>query len=218
MTFQAIDTQYIIDTAIGAASRAGLEMSLVRGHKGVIQGFYGESLLLPDQSVVKPMLFLRNVNDGGHALMIGVGLYRMVCSNGLTFGDDFFSRRIIHREGITLSNFLLNLDADLTDAFQIAAEFYADKVKELISIGVAENQGIQIVGSLNLPNNVKDNAIFNWTNPSRDEDSSRTLWTLYNVVNEANRKRSNSTNSFDRELGLLTHMEALYTHEMKKVA
>jgi hypothetical protein len=45
--------------------------------------------------------------------------------------------------------------------------------------------------------------------PSRQEDAPRNLWSLYNVVNESNRVRSNSVQAFNREISMLENIEAL---------
>lgn len=211
--FQAIDTNFLTSTAINSANKAGLELTWSNTYKGVMTATYGDTIVGPDGSKLKPMLFLRNINDGGHALMIGVGLYRSVCMNGLTVGDDLFSRRIIHRKGTTLDNFLANLEKDLTDAFHIAADTYMDKLINLHDTEITDNQAIQIIGSLNLSDNIKYYAIYSWLKP-RIEDSKRSLLSLYNIVNEQNRRKSNSTAAFDRELSLLQHIEALHEHEL----
>lgn len=215
MVFQAIDTNFLLSTVNQTATRAGLDLTYVQGHKGVTQAHFGDTVVSPDGSKVRPMLFLRNINDGGHALMLGVGLFRFVCMNGLVVGDNFFSRRIIHRKGKTLDEFLTNLEKDLTDAFHIAADYYQDVLEELYNTPVSDTQAVQIIGSLNIPDTAKQYAMYYWFNP-RTEDSHRTLLSLYNVVNEMNRRKSNSSNSFDRELGLLQHIEGLHQFELQK--
>lgn len=215
-TFQAIDTQFLISTIYSSAAANGLELTVRPGYKGVQSFSYGDTIVGPDGSKMQPQLFLRNINDGGHALMIGVGIYRHVCMNGLVVGDDFFSRRIIHRKGQTLDNFLTYLEKDLTDAFRIAADYHMDKLTELYNTAVSDSTAMQIIGSLSLPTGVIDSAIYSWANP-RAEDKGANLFSLYNIVNEANRRRSNSTNAFDRELGLLQHIEALHDHEISTI-
>jgi hypothetical protein len=75
---------------------------------------------------------------------------------------------------------------------------------------------MQIMGSLNLSDTIRTGAMLSWINP-RAEDKGGNLYSLYNIVNESNRRGSNSTNAFDRELGLLQHIEALYEHEISTV-
>lgn len=212
-TFQAIDNQFLISTIYASAKANGLELTTRPSYKGVQSFSYGDIITGPDGSKMQPQLFLRNINDGGHALMIGVGVYRFVCANGLVVGDDFFSRRIIHRKGQTLDNFLIHLEKDLTDAFRIAADYYMEKLTELFNTKISDHTAVQIIGSLSLPTGVIDSAIYSWAKP-RVEDQGSNLFSLYNIVNEANRRRCNSTQAFDKELGLLQHIEALYAHEL----
>jgi hypothetical protein len=209
MTFQAIDTQLIIDQANASAAKAGLTLNWVRGYKGMLQAYFGDKVQT-DSGAVSPMLFLRNINDGGHALMIGVGMFRFVCMNGLVVGDNFYSRRIIHRSGPTLDEFLGNLDKNLDSAFEMAASMdLAGLVEEYSSRQVTEQQGLEVLASLPLPRGVVDGAIYRWLAPNRVEDTPRTLWSLYNIANEANRVRSSSTSAFNREVNLLDDIEAL---------
>lgn len=212
-TFQAIDNQFLISTIYASAKANGLELTMRPSYRGVQSFSYGDIIQGPDGSKMQPQLFLRNINDGGHALMIGVGIYRHVCMNGLVVGDDFFSRRIIHRKGQTLDNFLTYLEKDLTDAFRIAADYHMDKLTELFNTGISDHTAMQIIGSLSLPSAVIDSAIYSWAKP-REEDKGSNLFSLYNIVNESNRRRSNSNQAFDKELGLLQHIEALYAHEI----
>lgn len=207
--FQAIDTDMIINQANASATKAGIQLNWVRGYKGMLQAYFGDRINTP-QGAVSPMLFLRNINDGGHALMIGVGLFRFVCMNGLVVGDNFYSQRVIHRSGPTLDQFLANLDKNLDAAFETAASMDIEgMVESMVSRTVTEREGIEVLASLPLPQGVVDTAIFRWVMPSRAEDAPRNLWSLYNVVNESNRVRSKSAQAFDREVSLLENIEAL---------
>jgi len=207
--FQAIDTDMIINQANASATKAGIQLNWVRGYKGMLQAYFGDRINTP-QGAVSPMLFLRNINDGGHALMIGVGLFRFVCMNGLVVGDNFYSQRVIHRSGPTLDEFLGNLEKNLDAAFETAASMDIEgMVDAMVSREVTEQQGIEVLASLPLPQGVVDTAIFRWVMPSRQEDAPRNLWSLYNVVNESNRTRSKSVQAFDREVSLLENIEAL---------
>lgn len=215
MTFQAIDTQLIIDQANASAAKAGLTLNWVRGYKGMLQAYFGDKVQT-DSGAVSPMLFLRNINDGGHALMIGVGMFRFVCANGLVVGDNFYSRRIIHRAGPTLDEFLTNLDKNLDAAFETAASMdLAGMVEEYSARQVTEQQGIEVLASLPLPRNVVDSAIYRWIAPVREEDTPRNVWSLYNIANEANRVRSSSTSAFNREVNLLDDITALLDFNSK---
>jgi hypothetical protein len=209
MTFQAIDTNMIINQANASATKAGIQLNWVAGYKGVLQAYFGDRVQT-EGGTVSPMLFLRNVNDGGHALMIGVGLFRFVCSNGLVVGDNFYSQRVIHRAGPTLDQFLINLDKNLDAAFETAATMDIEgMVNRLIEKQITEQQGIEILASLPIPQGATDRAILDWVRPVRKEDAPRNLWSLYNVANEANRVKSRSVNAFGREISLLGDIEAL---------
>lgn len=214
MVFQAIDTQLVLDSVNRFANANSIQLDLKYHGKGIYKGQFGETIEGPDGSPIRPMLFLRNINDGGHAFMIGVGLYRFVCANGLVVGESFYNQRIIHREGPTMNDFLMNLDNRLNNAFQIAAEDFTDSIVSLQQKELTDNQGLAIIGSLGLPQGIEQYSQHYWLNPQRISEQPRNLWTLYNVVNEMNRKRSNAVNvEMNRELSLLQNIELLYDHE-----
>jgi len=215
MTFKAIDTQLVIDTATRAATNNGIQLDLQYHGKGIYKGRFGDYVMDPSGSAIQPLLFLRNINDGGHAFMIGVGLYRAVCANGLVVGEDFYSQRIIHREGPTIDEFLNNLDQRLNNAFAISASDFTDTMERLASTQLTDRQAFNIIYSLNIPESIKSYAWHYWLNPIRKEEDARTLWTLYNVLNEMNRRRTTSVSvELDRELTLLQNIDALHTHNM----
>ena len=53
------------------------------------------------EGLLIPRLFVRNENTGGRAMSIGVGLFRMICSNGLMLGVPgmSFSAKVRHVDG-----------------------------------------------------------------------------------------------------------------------
>lgn len=214
MTFKAIDTQLIIDTANRTAANNGLDLKWSQSGGGIFRGRFGDTIVDPSGSRIQPMLFLRNINDGGHALMVGVGLYRFVCANGLVVGDNFYSQRVIHREGPTLEDFISNLEIRLNRAFEVGADAFTDSIEKLANTAITDIQGLNIIASLGLPDGINRYAQYYWVNPARPEEQSRNLYTLYNVVNEMNRRRSGSEKQeFNREISLLQNIEALYDHE-----
>lgn len=213
--FKAIDTQLIIDTAINSASKSGIDLKITHHGKGIFKAKFGDHAIDPSGSAIQPLLFLRNINDGGHAFMIGVGLYRAVCANGLVIGEDFYSQRIIHREGPTMESFLANLDSRLTSAFEISTSNFTDTMERLANTEITDSQALSIISSLPMPGSVLHNARHYYFNPIRKEEEARNLWTLYNVLNEANRRRTSSaTVELNREMTLLQNIDALYEHEM----
>lgn len=49
-------------------------------------------------ATIKPQLYLINSYDGSSAFQVNLGLYRLVCANGLMLGTTWAQRRVVHRD------------------------------------------------------------------------------------------------------------------------
>ena len=143
-------------------------------------------------SSIIPTLNFLNSYDGKSALKIGIGLYRMVCSNGLMVGEEYYSEKIIHREGPKVDKFL----RELADKIRIAAENMQDILQQLdtdTSRPSESDKQIEIVGSLPIPKKAKENTIRQLAYGHRRElDRENNVWSLWNIVNENMRQVSRS--------------------------
>lgn len=166
---------------------------------------------LPDSNVF-PRLMLSNDNTGRRSLRINVGLFRLICSNGLAIGVPGFSfgERVRHV-------WSENQRAKVLDIPMVA-----ERVLEYLQSGAVEEQielaqdtrvadPIQVVGSLPIGERAKQTAIDNIIlERTRSEDDVRNAWGLYNVVNEAVRLRSRSEyTALAKDEGLLLHILTL---------
>lgn len=159
-----------------------------------------------------PTIFLRNRNDGATALQIHAGVFRVVCKNGLIIGAGY-AQRVIHVAGPKLSEFLRDFDTAIQAGIELCYES-EQKSHELIANTVGQAQAIQIIGSLPMPNKVKEASIDRVLSPLREVDSVTNVWSLYNTVNETNRQLSRSgVAAMEREMTLLQDIEALYQHQ-----
>ena len=144
-----------------------------------------------------PRVYLRNRNDRRTALNIGVGFYRIVCMNGLIAGDQGYQARIIHRKGPKLDKFIHDLDNNLERGFLESLVSFDSFKSDLEKVKLTTEQGINIIGWLPMSRRAKNQAFRFWLNNNsrRPEDRGYTAWQLYQLVNEMDRRYSNSTNA-----------------------
>lgn len=190
---------------------------------------FRNSDILPQVGDLVPEIILTNSHDGTSAFQISAGLYRLVCSNGLTVGNDQMTVRQRHSG---------HIDDVLKGVFSVVDEF------PQVAATAREWQGIQLTSAqqvafaraaLPLRWDGGDNENYP-VNPShlltyrRNADSAADLWTTFNVVqeniikggvrargNDGRRRRSKAVNSVNEDQRL---NKALWTlaAEMAKAA
>ena len=170
----------------------------------------GHSQALSD-STVFPRLYIHNDNRGGKALRITVGLFRLVCSNGLAVGMPgyTFDQRINHTWSPRIQERVL----DLPLVAERALDFIATDLFEQISVAKDTRilDPVSIMGNLPIGSRAKDTAINSFLlGQVRAEDNVQSAWGLYNHVNEAVRRHSRSEfTALAKDEGLLGDIIAL---------
>jgi hypothetical protein len=143
-----------------------------------------------------PQILITNSYAKESALIVGVGTFRLVCTNGLIVGDVTYKSRIVHRTGPTADMKLDELPHKLFEAVCYIRECWASDIEEATSTKLSEQQMIDITGNLRVPDVVKDRTIAQVAlNIRRPEDGANTVWALFNLVNENIRKCSRSDNA-----------------------
>ena len=150
---------------------------------------------LPDLTVIGPsgesmvgMLRFRDSQIPGQAFSVSLGMFRLVCSNGLFGMSHATIQRIIHRAGPTNEGRLSGLVDAIKGAIG-AVSLVQEKADDLADTLVADPIGL--VASLNVPARVKDAVISSIAHGKyRMVDSPNTAWGLYNLVNEFDRALS----------------------------
>lgn len=170
------------------------------------------SFEVPGEGTMVPRLFFRNDNTGRKALSIGVGLFRLVCSNGLTVGVPgmSFEAKLRHVDGPRAHEQLDVLPDMVAEAVQfIEAGGLLDQIETAKEVTV--RAPIEVVASLPIGIRAKEQAIDCLAYAqTRKEDNPYTAWGLYNTVNEAVRLRSrNEFTALTKDEGLLSHIITL---------
>lgn len=188
----------------------------MRGKRAAAAGGGSRSLfrIALDQNVAilpgdeaRPMVQVRDQTVPGAALRVDLGLYRLVCSNGLmAFTDSFTALRIPHipsRRGqleAIIETTVASL-ARLNDTVAIARELGSRVVSDPIAV----------LDQLQLPKRVHGlSKLLIETNAHRPEDRPNTVWGLYNIVNEVDTFKSRSVfATLARDEGMLQRIAAL---------
>lgn len=216
-TFQAIDTQSVVEMTENALKAEGINYSVHRifnrsGQKGWIKFRLPDfKLKLFGTDEVQAEILLRNANDGRTAFCYMIGVHRFVCSNGLVVGHNLFKRRVIHRKGETIEQFLNHLPE------QVAAAIHYIKTRLVSDFEAATSKSLTLVEQLQVTvkleeagwispyvgRTVRRNLV---TNDRRPEDTN-TVWGVYNIVNEAMRKGSRSQHAqIEKNVNLLSQV------------
>ena len=132
-----------------------------------------------------PRILLTNSHDGMQAFKFSVGIFRLVCSNGLVVADEQFSDFKIKHKGYTfaeLRNVVKQAVEDLPNKVQVMNDMKNRILTEdekrkmaldamLIRAGVKELQ-------------YDEETITDILDPKRDADKGDDLWRVFNVIQE----------------------------------
>lgn len=135
----------------------------------------------------KDDLFLRlrvnNSFDGSQNASFTVGLFRLVCSNGLAMPVNTISLAKKHT-GTLEADFLARGITRALNSFKEAVPF----LNRMTEVQVTRTQGITAIENLvkrgELSERMSKHIIERWESPSHTQDTERTAWSLYNAATE----------------------------------
>ena len=139
-----------------------------------------------------PRIIMTNSHDGMQAFKFSVGIFRLVCSNGLVVADEQFSEFKIKHKGYTFG--------ELREVVNQAVEDLPNKVQVLNDmkdrvLTQEEKNKLALDAMLIRANitpgsekanefNYDDETIEDILDPKRDEDKGDDLWRVFNVIQE----------------------------------
>jgi len=132
-----------------------------------------------------PRIILTNSHDGFSAFNFRVGIYRLVCSNGLVVADEEFSAFKIKHKGYSFE--------ELRGVVAQAVKDLPSKVEVLnrmqIRMLTEEEKRQLAIDAMQLRTNVidakyDDETITDLLTPIRDADNGDDLWTIFNIIQE----------------------------------
>lgn len=155
---------------------------------------------------VYPMVQLRDQSYPGAALRVDIGLYRLVCSNGLmALSRDFAALRIPH---FPARRAQLAAIADTIHTALSRVDAVVEQARALTAVTIVDP--IATVDQLLLPVRLRDSVVSAITNKlHRAEDIPTNAWGLYNIINEADAGRSRSVfAALDRDTDMVAKILA----------
>ena len=132
-----------------------------------------------------PRILLTNSHDGMQAFKFSVGIFRLVCSNGLVVADEQFSDFKIKHKGYSFD--------ELRNVVRQAVEDLPNKVKIMNDmknrILTEEEKRKMALDAMLIRAGVKElkydeETITDILDPKREEDKGNDLWRVFNVIQE----------------------------------
>lgn len=132
-----------------------------------------------------PRIILTNSHDGFNSFQFRVGIYRLVCSNGLVVADEEFSAFRIRHTGYTFE--------ELRTVVSQAVNDLPNKVEVLNKMQVrmltSQEQRQLAIDAMQLRSNKIDaeydeETIQDLLTPTREADKGDSLWAIFNIVQE----------------------------------
>lgn len=139
-----------------------------------------------------PRILLTNSHDGMQAFKFNVGIFRLVCSNGLIVADEQFSAFNIKHKGYTfaeLRNVVKQAVEDLPNKVQVMNDMKSriltqEEKNKLALDAMMIRAGIVPNSEKASKFNYDEETIVDILDPKRDADKGNDLWKVFNVVQE----------------------------------
>jgi hypothetical protein len=168
-----------------------------------------------------PRIIMTNSHDGMQAFKFSVGIFRMVCSNGLVVADEQFSDFKIKHKGYTfeeLRGVVNEAVADLPNKVEVLNEMKnrvlsQEEKNQLALDAMIIRAGLKLGSKEAKKFNYDKETIEDILDPKRDADKGDDLWRVFNVVQEkitqgefsaalvgANVRKVRKIKSFEKEL------------------
>jgi len=143
--------------------------------------FDHEALKIDDQNRLQ--VLVKNSHDGSSSLQINLGIYRLVCSNGLVIGEEFMGYNLRH----TGHQFYIKLEQSLKELI-VAAPKYKELIIKMKNTKINDKDKHNfIIESINMRlidiNNITEINIDSFQ-PIRLEDDKNDIYTVFNMIQE----------------------------------
>ena len=135
-----------------------------------------------------PRIILTNSSDGFNSFQFRVGIYRLVCSNGLVVADSEFSSFKIRHMGYSfeeLQNTITNVVADLPNKLEVLNKMQ-EKVLTQEEKQLFATNALKIRAGISLDKNKEysKEVLEEVLTPLRKEDEADNLWSIFNILQE----------------------------------
>jgi hypothetical protein len=143
---------------------------------------------------LSPVLYVTNSHDGSKSLTVDYGFFRLVCQNGLAFGERFGSFSVRHYGKQAQMTELEERLACVAERFaeiivamrRLDAKTCSETTAKQIALkGLELKYGLEVVERLSKANEAEFNTLLlTLAKPIRLEDAGATLFSVMNVVQE----------------------------------
>ena len=142
---------------------------------------------------VFPQIILTNSHDGTQSFKFMMGLYRLVCSNGLVIADEEFASFKIRHMGYSfedLQELITNAVEELPKKVEVIntmknTELTETQQKDLAFKAFLLRRGIALGSEQAEAAKVTDEVLDSILEPQRKEDVGSDLWVVFNRIQEA---------------------------------
>ena len=196
-----VPTSRVIDDLVSmgwqpvqAAQRRGRAGKTSMFSKHMIK-FQNPNLIIKgnDGDDVFPQIILTNSHDGTQSFKFMMGLYRLVCSNGLVIADEEFASFKIRHMGYSfedLQELITNAVEELPKKVEVIntmknIELTEKQQKDLAFKAFLLRQGIALESEQAKEVKISDEVLENILETQRAEDAGNDLWVTFNRVQEA---------------------------------
>jgi len=179
---------------VQAAQRRGRAGKTSMFSKHMIK-FQNPNLIIKgnDGDDVFPQIILTNSHDGTQSFKFMMGLYRLVCSNGLVIADEEFASFKIRHMGYSfedLQQLITNAVEELPKKVEVIntmknIELTEKQQKDLAFKAFLLRQGIALESEQAKEVKISDEVLENILETQRSEDAGNDLWVTFNRVQEA---------------------------------
>ena len=183
-----ISTRTLLDS-LATEGFAARSIRVARTTKQERQGFQRHVVRLQHADLMpmqkdeyRPEIVLTNSHDATCSLRLTLGIYRLVCTNGLVVGETMFTERFVHRQ--------INVDRVNEAAIALSKKIpmMADRVnqmKERVLTPVEATRFVREAVELRYTEEKKINEVtFAMGRARRYEDGTMNLWQVFNRVQE----------------------------------
>ena len=169
----------------GKTSIFSKHMIKFQNPKLIIKGKEGDDVF--------PQIILTNSHDGTQSFKFMMGLYRLVCSNGLVIADEEFASFKIRHMGYSfadLQELITNAVEELPKKVEVIntmknIELTEKQQKDLAFKAFLLRQGIALESEQAKEVKIADEVLENILEVQRGEDAGNDLWVTFNRVQEA---------------------------------
>ena len=157
-------------------------------------GFQNPDIMIKgkDGDDAYPRILMTNSHDGLQAFKFSVGIFRLVCSNGLVVADEQFSDFKIKHKGYTfeeLRNVINTAVEDLPNKVEVLNDMKErvltqDEKNKLALDAMLIRAGIEPGSKEAKKFDYDEETIEDILEPTRDEDKGDDLWKVFNIVQE----------------------------------